>query len=145
MRLRQCLCRLMNLQRLLCKFGGNSPDASEQYGIATGWRAPYLRHSDLTPVPSGPFVRHNGSDTSASQQLWNTVYSKRKLVGGRPNVFVSIFTPHQRESAATAMAAASTINISTSHNHYNVSISVALEDGNALHVTMDSHDVWTMK
>lgn len=137
----QCPVDARNAQRLLVKFGGN--DEAEKYGVATGWKAPSQRTADLSPVPEAPFLSYGPHNVSTTATLWNTVYSKRKLVGGKPNVFVSLFIPHWSRAAAAAMAKETTIFVNGAQEK--VDVHVALEDGKLLDVTVGPGDQWNCK
>merc|ERR1711865_1111187 len=117
-------------KHLLCVFGGNA--AEETYGLAPGWRSPSMRNtSDLSPLI-------NSKDFAS--QLFKTVYSKRHLVGARPNVFVSVFAPHDRASEAAAMAAGTTIKATVDH----VKVIVALANQQSVEVSIGQGDTWTL-
>ena len=137
----QCPVDAPNPQRLLVKFGGNAK--SEGYGVATGWKAPAQRNADLSPVPEGPFLSYGPRNVSKTATLWNTVYSKRKLVGGKRNVFVSLFVPHWSSAAAPTMAQGSTISVDDSAEK--VSVHVAREGGEGLDVVIGPGDQWSCK
>jgi hypothetical protein len=128
-----------NPQRLLVKFGGNS--ATEEYGAVTGWKVPAQRKADMSPVPQTPFI--SARNVSQTDTLWNTVFSKRTLIGGQPNVFVSVFTPHLSKAAAPAMAKATTIAVDDGKRH--IAVHVVLEGGAALDVALGPGDQWSCK
>lgn len=130
-----------NPQRLLVKLGGNG--ATEEYGVVSGYKVPAERNPDMSPVPQPPFIRYGAANFSKTDTLYNTIFSKRTLVGGRPNVFVSVFTPHLNKAAAPAMAKATTIVVDKENRH--VAVHVALEGGAALDVELDPGDQWSCK
>ena len=117
--------------------GGNAKPGAESYGVTDGWRAPASRNADLSPTmpsrtpPGGP---------------WHTVYSKRKLVAGTPNIFVSVFTPHadSDNSVVVAQMAKSTA-INSAPNGGDVTVKVGLEGGGVLDVTFGSDDKWSLR
>ena len=94
-----------------------------------------LSHSVTSTRPTG----HSHSRDFASQ-LFKTVYSKRHLVGARPNVFVSVFAPHDRASEAAAMAAGTTIKATVDH----VKVIVALANQQSVEVSLGQGDTWTL-
>ena len=136
----QCPVDAPNPQRLLVKFGGNDKSGEERYGVATGWKAPSQRNTDLSPIPEPPFLSYGPRNVSTTATLWNTVYSKRKLAGGKSNIFVSLFTPHLNSDAAATMADGTTISVDDTKGKVNVH--AALEGGNGLDVTVGPGDQW---
>eukprot|EP01052_Picozoa_sp_SAG31_P024718 SAG31_NODE_2121_length_6404_cov_17.936875_7_plen_640_part_00 len=137
----QCPVDAPNPQRLLVKFGGN--DRSEEYGVVTGWKAPSRRNPDLSPVAEAPFLSYGPRNVSATATLWNTVYSKRKLVGGKTNVFVSLFIPHWSSTAASAIAEGTTISVDDDTER--VEVRVGLEAGTVLNMAIGPGDRWSCK
>ena len=91
-----------------------------------------MRNStDLSPVISPrDFVSH----------LFKTVYSKRRLEGARPNVFVSVFVPHDHASETAAMLAGTTIKVIGNQ----VKVIVALEKQQNLEVSLGEGDTWAL-
>jgi hypothetical protein len=126
----QCPLDEPSTKRLLCIFGGNAVE--ESYGLAPGWRSPSMRNAtDLSPVI-------NPRDFAS--RLFKTVYSKRRLQGARPNVFVSVFVPHDRASETAAMLAGTTITVTADQ----VKVAVALEEQESVEVSLGEGDTWTL-
>ena len=118
-------------KRLLVVLGGNAAAGEEIYGVADGWRSPLMRNHDLSPQPPA---------RAPAGGPWSTVYSKRKVLARRPNVFVSVFVPHDDAAAANKMAKATAIRVDSSA----VSVEVGLEGGASLKVRIGvgGSDVW---
>ena len=106
-------------------------------------KAPSQRNPDLSPIPEPPFLSYGPRNVSTTATLWNTVYSKRKLAGGKQNIFVSLFTPHWDSGAASTMAEGTTISVDDTKGRVNVH--AALEGGNGLDVTVGPDDHWSCK
>ena len=125
----QCPVDAPSDQRLLCVFGGNAKD--EEYGVAPGWRSPAQRNAtDLSPLID---------KRDSTSRLWKTVYSKRRLVGGQPNVFVSVFIPYWNASAKAQIAAGATIDVEGAGK---VVVRVRLDGGGAIEASLGGGDAW---
>ena len=78
-----------------------------------------------------------------TSRLWKTIYSKRRLVGGQPNVFVSVFVPYRDASAKAQMAAGTAIDVVDAAVG-KVVVRVRLEAGGALEASLGGGDDWAL-